>query len=96
MGSNMPVRGYFQETGALNTEGLPVFVAGPYRNAARLPAYARLDLRANHAFNFSTRRLTLFVELINVLNRTNAGSAGGRGVEKLLPFIPAAGFLVEF
>ncbi len=96
MGSNLPVRGYYQDTGALNTEGLPIFAAGPYKNAARLPAYSRLDLRANHAFNFSTRRLTLFVELINVFDRTNVGSTGGRGVEKLLPFIPAAGFLVEF
>lgn len=96
MGSNQPVRGYYQDTGALDTEGLPIFAIGPYRNAARLPTYARLDLRANHVFNFSTRRLTLFVELINVFNRTNVGSTGGRGVEKLLPFIPAAGFLIEF
>jgi len=36
------------------------------------------------------------VELVNVLNRTNVGPSGGRNVEKLLPFVPAAGFLVEF
>lgn len=95
-GSNIPVRGYYQSTGQVNAEGLPVFVAGPQRNAARLPEYARLDLRVNHAFTFSTRRLTLFVELINVLGRTNVGSTGGRGVEKLLPFVPAAGLLIEF
>jgi outer membrane cobalamin receptor len=95
-GSNIPARGYYQDTGQVNPEGLPVFVAGPQRNAARLPEYARLDLRINHAFTFSTRRLTLFVELINVLNRTNVGSTGGRGVETLLPFVPAAGLLIEF
>ncbi len=95
-GTNIPVRGYYQATGLTDNDGLPTFVLGPARNVARLPDYARLDLRVNHAFTFSTRRLTLFVELINVLNRTNAGLSGGRSIEKLLPFIPAAGFLVEF
>lgn len=95
-GSNIPMRGYYRPTGTTDTSGLPVFVAGPARNAGRLPAYARLDLRLNQAFNFSRRRFTLFVELINVLDRTNVGLGGGRRVEKLLPFIPAGGFLMEF
>ena len=29
-------------------------------------------------------------------NRTNAGLSGGRSIEKLLPLVPAAGFLFEF
>jgi outer membrane receptor for ferrienterochelin and colicin len=95
-GSNIPVRGYYRATGAEDADGLPVFVAGPYRNEGRLPTYARLDARLNQVFNFSTRRLTLFVELINVLDRTNGGMGGGRRVEKLLPFVPAAGLLMEF
>lgn len=96
VGSNIPVRGYYRPTGLEDSDGLPTFVLGTERNAGRLPTYARLDLRLNQVFNFSTRRLTLFAELINVTNRTNAGLSGGRNIEKLLPFIPAAGFLVEF
>lgn len=95
-GSNIPVRGYYQATGQQDAEGLPTFVLGRVRNAARLPAYARFDARVSHVFNFSTRRLTLFAELINIFNRTNVGLAGGRSVQKLLPFIPAGGCLVEF
>ena len=96
VGSNIPVRGYYAPTGLEDSEGLPTFVLGPARNAGRLPTYSRLDLRVDQVFNFSTRRLTLFVELINVTNRTNAGLSGGRYLEKLLPLVPAAGFLVEF
>ena len=47
-----------------------IFV-GEARNVVRLPAYARLDLRANRVFNYTKRRLTLFVEVMNVLNRVN-------------------------
>jgi len=96
IGSNIPVRGYYSPTGVEDSDGLPTFALGPARNVGRLPTYSRLDLRVNQVFNFSTRRLTLFVELINVTNRTNAGLSGGRSIEKLLPLIPAAGFLFEF
>ena len=41
------------------------------RNALRLPVYGRLDLRANRTFTWSRRRLTLFAEVINVLNQDN-------------------------
>ena len=37
----------------------------------RLPGYARLDVRANYVFNYTKRRLTLFVEVMNVLDRSN-------------------------
>lgn len=41
------------------------------RNEVRLPVYSRVDVRANRSFNWSGRRLTLFAEVINVLNRDN-------------------------
>ena len=77
------------------------------RNTVRLPLYARLDLRANRAFNFETRRLTLFVEVVNTLGRANYAPgydamrvlADGRAVasrQRLFPFLPTAGILVEF
>jgi len=95
-GSNIPVRGYYSPTGLEDADGLPTFALGPARNVGRLPPYSRLDLRFDQVFNFSTRRLTLFVEVINVTGRTNAGLAGGRSIETLLPLVPAAGFLFEF
>lgn len=45
------------------------------RNALRLPAYSRLDVRADRAFNWSGRRLTVFVDVANILNRTNLRNA---------------------
>jgi hypothetical protein len=60
----------------------------------------------NRAFNYTKRRLTLFVEVVNVLGRTNYGPADGEirqnlregvnFVEKLFPIVPSAGFLFEF
>ena len=67
--------------------------------------YARLDFRANHTFTYNTRRMTLFFEVLNVLGRTNYAPANGRlfpsgqvfGVtDKLFPFLPSAGLLIEF
>jgi outer membrane receptor protein involved in Fe transport len=98
-GSNVPVAGYFVERDG----GL---FLSDQRNAVRLPTYARLDLRADRTFHFTRRRLTLYVEVLNVLDRTNLGPADGTVrvrtqealgfVEQLFPLLPAAGFLIEF
>jgi hypothetical protein len=98
-GSNFPIPGYLEERG----DG---FVVADARNLARLPYYARLDLRANRTFNYDRRRLTLFVEVLNVLNRTNARPSGDYAVrangealgvtETLFPLLPSAGILIEF
>ena len=70
-----------------------------------MPWYVRLDVRANRTFTFSRRRLTLFVEVVNVLGRRNLGQADGVSrtsldavffTEKLIPRVPSAGFLIEF
>jgi hypothetical protein len=76
------------------------------RNETRLPAYARLDLRADRTFTYRRRRLTLFLEVINVLNRDNLRAQGGglniatrtvTGItEKVFPILPSAGILIEF
>ena len=76
------------------------------RNTARLPVYGRLDLRANRTFNWSRRRLTLFAEIINVLNRDNVRfNPPGVNVttrvttkpfDSMLPIIPSLGILIEF
>ncbi len=99
-GSNFPIQGYFEERA-----GGALYV-GPFRNTVRLPRYARLDARANRTFNFDTRRLTLFVEVLNVLNRANIGPSDGvirvrtgeaiGFTEELFPVIPSVGILIEF
>lgn len=98
-GSSPPLPGYFRGT----TEAL--FVSD-IRNAVRLPRYQRIDVRANRTFTFDKRRLTLFVEVLNLGNRRNFGPAEGSVrsstfqafdyTEKLLPWLPSIGILIEF
>ena len=61
----------------------------------RLPAYARLDVRASRAFEPGGRHLTLFAEVLNLLNRRNVGLANG-SVRTLFRCVPSAGLLIEF
>jgi hypothetical protein len=68
LGSGTPIVGYL--SGPI--ESLRI---GSERNRVRLPWYARLDLRANRAFNFESRRVTLFAEVVNVLGRENVAAA---------------------
>jgi hypothetical protein len=108
-GSNYPLNGYFATVPGAPTH--PDFDRPAYytlatgRNQLRLPAYSRLDLRMDHAFNWTRSRLVLFVEVANVLNHTNlrntpyglnrAGQVFGPE-ESLMPIVPSAGFVVEF
>ncbi len=69
-GSNFPIPGYFE------MRGDSLFV-GRTRNAVRLPGYARLDLRADRQFKCFGRRLTLYAEVLNVLNRANVSLTRG-------------------
>jgi hypothetical protein len=99
LGSNFPIPGY-------HTERDGSFFVTDVRNTTRLPMYARLDLRTNHTFAWSGRRLTLFVEVINALNRENVRftppgvNATTRQTTKpfdsMLPIVPSAGVLIEF
>ena len=98
VGSNFPIVGYFEE----RPEGLWLSTE---RNRVRLPVYSRLDLRANRTFTFERHRLTLFVEIMNTLGRRNIGQADGSirpsleavgFAERLIPFVPSAGVLIEF
>jgi hypothetical protein len=76
------------------------------RNQERLPMYSRLDVRLDRAFLIGQGRLTLFAEVINVFNRTNAGpgdwsirrSTGQVRdlTEDLFPLLPSIGLLFEF
>jgi hypothetical protein len=97
-GTNFPIPAY------LDTHG-GILVAGNRRNEVRLRPYARLDARAQRSFGVAGRRVTLFAEVLNVLNRSNVGLANGHithsgqavgFTERLMPRLPSAGILVEF
>ena len=79
--------------------------AVPDRDQGRLPPYARLDLRAERTFTRGGRRLTLFAEIVNVLDRTNLWLADGLGTptgeaggftQRLDPRLLSGGVRVEF
>lgn len=98
-GTNVPIPGYL-------TTRSGELVAGSARNQERLPAYARLDVRAQRAFPHWGRRFTVFVEAVNVLNRVNLGPADGvirrdtaeaiGFTERLFPRLFTAGLRCEF
>jgi hypothetical protein len=98
-GSGTPLIGYFEQRGS------NVFVSAN-RNALELPRYARIDLRANRVFDLKQRRITLFAEILNVLNRTNLRQSGASvnrttglvtGIyDSMAPIVPSLGLLVEF
>jgi hypothetical protein len=82
------------------------YYAAADKNHKRLPAYARLDLRAERSFTYRRSRLTVFVETLNTLNRRNVAQ-GDFGInfanlvvsdllEDGFPFLPSAGILIEF
>ncbi len=98
IGSNVPIVGYFAGT----PENLQL---SNVRNEVRLPTYARLDMRADRTFTFTHARLTVFVEVINVLSRQNlrqsAGSVSSGFIasgftEREVPFVPSIGMRIEF
>jgi len=99
IGSNFPIPGYYASQN-------DAYFVTDVRNTARLPVYSRLDLRANRTFNWSRRRLTLFAEVVNLLNRDNVRfSPPGINVttrmatkpfDSMLPIIPSVGILIEF
>ena len=64
-GSNFPIRGYIEEAPQVG------YVLSEQRNGLRLPAYTRLDIRADRSFTYRKSRLTLFLEVINATNREN-------------------------
>ena len=98
-GSNFPISGYFDEIGN-------VYYIGLDKNRTRLPDYARVDLRADRTFTKRRSRITLFVEILNALNRRNMapsefGLNFATGIvteltDKVFPFLPSAGVLLEW
>lgn len=98
-GSGFPIPGFFRR---INNQ----LNLSDERNRARVPAYARLDVRAGKAFLFKRSKLTLYGEILNLLNRENRRFAGFDGygsrgevfgrLDKTLPILPSVGLTFEF
>ncbi|HEV8630743.1 MAG TPA: carboxypeptidase-like regulatory domain-containing protein [Thermoanaerobaculia bacterium] len=98
-GSNRPLAGYLES----GPDGR-LFV-GSQRNSVRVPAYSRLDLRADRTYRWGRHRLTLFAEVANLLNRENFAqmpptidSRSGEAFDKLrrqFPRVPSLGIALE-
>ena len=98
-GSNFPIAGYI----AQDSDG---YLLSAQRNGIRVPEYSRLDLRADRTFTYRKSRLTLFLEVVNAMNRDNY-RASNPGIniqtrrvfgplDTLFPLLPVAGILIEF
>jgi hypothetical protein len=98
-GSNIPATGYWRQ------DGQRYFVSAD-RNRLRVPVYSRFDVRGNRTFHLGSRRLTLFVEVLNLLGRENV-RVSSPGVNRrtgeafelfqtMIPRVPSAGLLIEF
>ncbi len=99
-GSGFPIPGFLRQSGR------QYYLDEP-RNAVRLSSYHRTDLRINKAFVFDRWKLTLFGEVVNLLNRGNyrfdsfSGYDGRTGLarvylNKMFPILPSAGLMLEF
>lgn len=98
-GSNLPATGYWTERDGVQ------YLSGE-RNLLRVPSYSRLDLRMDRTFTWTEKRLTLFVDVLNVTRRRNVRylppgidrrTFAARGMfEGLIPLVPSVGALLEF
>ena len=99
-GSGFPVAGFYE------AQPSGVFLSDE-RNLYRPEAYSRWDLRANKAFVFDGWKLTLYGEVINVLDRTHHRYTGLDGLDlrtgrvfletdSLFPLLPSVGVTVDF
>jgi len=97
-GSNFPIPGFLM----MQSNRI---VLSEQRNQLRVPAYSRLDIRANKAFNFDRWKLTLYGEVLNVLGRENIRYTSEMDTvngtlsinrDSMFPLLPIAGIRVEF
>jgi len=99
-GSGFPLRGFYQGSEA-------AFFLSTQRNRLNLPAYHRMDFRANKTFVRKGWHITLFAEVVNLYNHRNVRFDDVRGIdvrtgsvrlgfEKLFPILPSAGLSIDF
>jgi len=100
-GSGFPVPGFYRSPAP------GIYFLSDERNTLRPDGYGRLDLRANKAWLFRSWKLTLFGEVLNVLDRENVRYNGQDGIDfrtgrvfmstdTLFPLLPSLGVTVDF
>jgi hypothetical protein len=106
-GSGFPVAGFYEARGGgAFRQGGGVFLSEE-KNLYRPESYSRWDLRANKAFLFDGWKLTLYGEVINVLDREHRRYTGLDGLDlrtgrafletdTLFPLLPSIGVTVDF
>ncbi|MBL8237067.1 MAG: TonB-dependent receptor [Bryobacterales bacterium] len=99
-GSGFPIRGFF-------AGGDAQYRLSAARNDLRIPAYHRLDIRANKTYIRKGWQMTLYAEAVNLYNRRNSRfddlrSVDARtgvarlGFDRMFPILPSAGLAIEF
>jgi hypothetical protein len=104
--SNFPVVGFFQGNPAANDQTAN-FTLSNQRNQLRVPTFTRLDTRLNKAYYRKRSKITLDLEIDNILDHKNWRYFGlqqydfstGKATMRrgnMLPILPSAGFTFEF
>jgi hypothetical protein len=99
-GGGFPLRGFYQGTEA-------AFFLSTQRNQLNMPAYHRMDFRANKTFIRRGWHITLFAEVVNLYNHENVRFDDARGIDartgsvrlgfdRLFPILPSAGLSIDF
>jgi len=94
-GTNFPIPGFYR------AQGNGIYITSQ-RNESRLPLYSRLDLRASKAVYTQRRKLTVYTEVGNLLNRENRACQVREIIQLLascdkeFPILPSAGMTLEF
>lgn len=99
-GSNRPIAGYLERLSAGR------FFVGRARNAARAPVYSRWDARVDYTYRWGSRRVTVFGEVANLLNRENFRQVppivvfetrqAFEPLQSMFPILPSIGATLEF
>ena len=100
LGSGFPVPGFFSIRG-------DTYYLAAERNLVRLPMYERLDIRLNKSKTLKRGKMTLFVEVTNLMNHSNYrfdsyngfNPATGQAyvsLSSMFPILPSAGVTIDF
>jgi carboxypeptidase family protein/TonB-dependent receptor-like protein len=99
-GSGFPIPGFYRRS------GIQYFLSDS-RNAVRLGSYQRVDFRLNKDFAFNRWKLSLYAEVINVLDRSNTRFNTLNGFNpqtrqaylsfsQMIPTLPSAGVALQY
>lgn len=99
-GSGFPIPGFFQKVGES-------YYISAERNRARIDPYLRADFRINKSYAFDKWKMTVYGEVVNLLNRNNYRFDSYNGYNprtgqaylsfsKMFPILPSAGIAFDF